>query len=384
MDKIDGNLVNALCVEDRTTAIVRVSNPWQMNYIARNFDVVAAFPFIRSLGIRCNRDEVVRLADMREVESVSAQGRVCALNGDVKKKSALECGKCPVSALYEGGVETAEGGRSDADFAEVFSLHGGGLTGAGVGLCIMDTGISPHSDFSIPRDRIKVFKDFVGGAEYPYDDNGHGTFVTGVAAGNGCLSATKIKGIAPCADLVGVKVIGASGETGTFKILEGMQWVFDNAVKLGVKVVCMSFGADPLASADPLKAGAEMLARRGLTVVCAAGNSGAGGLKSPGISTEVITVGAVDEELKVASFSSSGVYQGAYRPDVYAVGVRVRGVEAGGTYSTMSGTSVSAPYVAGACCLLHQKYARLTPRDAKRMIIAASREVGGVMVFNPF
>lgn len=384
MDKIDGNLVNALCIEDRTTAIVRVSNPWQMNYIARNFDVVAAFPFIRSLGIRCNRAEVVRLAGMREVESVSAQGRVCALNDSFTKNNGLDCGKRRISVLTDDATAKGDGANADAGFAEVFSLHGGGLTGAGVGLCIMDTGISPHSDFSIPRDRIKVFKDFVGGSEYPYDDNGHGTFVSGVAAGNGCLSATKIKGIAPCADLVGVKVIGASGETGTFKILEGMQWLFDNASKFGVKVVCMSFGADPLASADPLKAGAEMLARSGLTVVCAAGNSGAGGLKSPGISPEVITVGAVNEDLKVASFSSSGVYQGNYRPDVYAVGVHVRGVEAGGTYSTMSGTSVSAPYVAGACCLLHQKYARLTPREAKRMIIAASREVGGVRVFNPF
>ena len=124
-----------------------------------------------------------------------------------------------------------------------------------------------------------------------------------------------------------------------------MQWLFDNCARLGVKVACMSFGADPLVSADPLKAGAEMLSRRGITVVCASGNSGAGSLKSPGVSPEVITVGAVD------------------------------------TYALMTGTSVSAPYVAGACCLLHERYKALTPREAKRMIVASSVVRDGVRVF---
>ena len=112
------------------------------------------------------------------------------------------------------------------------------------------------------------------------------------------LSGGKLRGVAPAADIVGVKVIEASGEAGTFKILEGMQWLFDNCARLNVRVACMSFGADPVDSADPLKMGAEMLVRRGITVVCAAGNSGIGGLKSPGISSEVITVGAGEGKLK--------------------------------------------------------------------------------------
>ena len=256
-----------------------------------------------------------------------------------------------------------------------------GLTGRGVTLCVLDTGVAPHLDISVPRDRIKEFRDFVGEGEHPYDDNGHGTFVAGVAAGGGVLSAGKVRGVAPEAEIVALKVIGASGETGAFTILEGMQWLFDNCARLGVKVACMSFGADPLVSADPLKAGAEMLSRRGITVVCASGNSGAGSLKSPGVSPEVITVGAVDGEMRVADFTSSGVYQGVYRPDVFAPGVAVRGVDAGGTYALMTGTSVSAPYVAGACCLLHERYKALTPREAKRMIVASSVVRDGVRVF---
>ncbi|MDE6060776.1 MAG: S8 family serine peptidase, partial [Clostridia bacterium] len=255
------------------------------------------------------------------------------------------------------------------------------LDGKGVTMCVMDTGVSLHSDLSIPRERIVHFVDMIGGETQPYDDNGHGTFVAGVACGNGTLSGGRIMGVAPRANVVGLKVIGESGESGTFKILDGMQWLFDNFRQYGIRVVCMSFGAEPQSYADPLKLGAEMLARSGLIVVAASGNSGENSLKSPAISSEVIAVGAVDSADKVARFTSRGTYQGVERPDVFADGVDVKGLNAGGTYSTMSGTSASAPYVAGACCLLCQKYRNLTPRQAKNAILNSSALIGGNRVF---
>lgn len=385
MYKIDRSLVSALSLNDYAYALVRVANPRQYGFVARRFDVVCGFPFINSLGIRCDKRDGERLRTMPEVEFVTAQGRVSALADDYSEKNAA-AGE--VTAADGGAFYGAENGSeevytlSDEErraVSEAFAREN--YDGAGVTLCVMDTGVAPHSDLSIPRDRIVAFEDRIAGREFPYDDNGHGTFVAGVAAGRGVLSGGKLRGVAPAADIVGVKVIEASGETGTFKILEGMQWLFDNCARLNVRVACMSFGADPVDSVDPLKMGAEMLVRRGITVVCAAGNSGIGGLKSPGISSEVITVGAVDENLKVADFSSTGVYHGVRRPDLYARGVRIKGLDAGGTYSLMSGTSVSAPYVAGACCLLHQRFGRLSPRECKRMIMASCRHVRGVSVF---
>ncbi|MDE6303049.1 MAG: S8 family serine peptidase, partial [Clostridia bacterium] len=248
-------------------------------------------------------------------------------------------------------------------------------------VCVMDTGISPHTDLSLPRERIVHFEYMINEENEPYDDNGHGTFVTGVICGNGILSGGRIKGIAPRANVVGIKVIGESGESGTFKILDGMQWLFDNYRQYGIKVVCMSFGADPLSYADPLKMGAEMLARSGLIVVAASGNSGENALKSPAISNEIISVGAVDSDGRIAPFTSRGVYQGALRPDVFADGVDVKGIAAGGTYSTMTGTSASAPYVAGACSLLCQKYRNITPRQAKHAIVSSSQTVDGNRIF---
>ena len=361
--KIDNGLVGVLeNKEEKIDALVRVRNPLQLGLLEHNFDVIKSYPFIRSVGIKCGLNEAIRLERMQEVEYVSAQSTVFAL-----------------SDLNENINEKA---YSNVMFSQYpiakFSKE---LTGEGITLCVMDTGINPHCDLSVPKNRIVHFEDMVGGEDMPYDDNGHGTFVAGVACGDGLTSAREVVGVAPKANVLGIKVIGDKGESGTFKILDGMQWLFDNFRQYGVKVVCMSFGAEPLSYADPLKIGVEMLSRSGLIVVAAAGNSGENSLKSPAISNEIIAVGAVDKEDRIAEFSSRGVYQGAKRPDVYADGIKVKGIKAGGSYTYMSGTSVAAPYVAGACCLLCEKYKNITPYQAKQAVLHHSLTIDGVRVF---
>lgn len=361
--KIDNGLVRVLeNKEEKIDALVRVRNPLQLGLLEHNFDVIKSYPFIRSVGIKCGLNEAIRLERMQEVEYVSAQSTVFALsdsNENINEKA------------YSNGM------FSQYPVAK-FSNE---LTGEGVTLCVMDTGINPHCDLSVPKNRIVHFEDMVGGEDMPYDDNGHGTFVAGVACGDGLTCAREVVGVAPKANVLGIKVIGDKGESGTFKILDGMQWLFDNFRQYGVKVVCMSFGAEPLSYADPLKIGVEMLSRSGLIVVAAAGNSGENSLKSPAISNEIIAVGAVDKEDRIAEFSSRGVYQGAKRPDVYADGIKVKGIKAGGSYTYMSGTSVAAPYVAGACCLLCEKYKNITPYQAKQAVIHHSLTIDGVRVF---
>ena len=361
--KIDNGLVGVLENKgEKIDALVRVRNPLQLGLLEHNFDVIKSYPFIRSVGIKCGLNEAIRLERMQEVEYVSAQSTVFALsdlNENINEKA------------YSNGM------FSQYPVAK-FSKE---LTGEGVTLCVMDTGINPHCDLSVPKNRIVHFEDMVGGEDMPYDDNGHGTFVAGVACGDGLTSAREVVGVAPKANVLGIKVIGDKGESGTFKILDGMQWLFDNFRQYGVKVVCMSFGAEPLSYADPLKIGVEMLSRSGLIVVAAAGNSGENSLKSPAISNEIIAVGAVDKEDRIAEFSSRGVYQGAKRPDVYADGIKVKGIKAGGSYTYMSGTSVAAPYVAGACCLLCEKYKNITPYQAKQAVLHHSLTIDGVRVF---
>ncbi len=355
--KVDRRLCNVLMQSSDSKALVRVKNRQHMRLIENRFDILSSYPFIKSVGVSVNSDNVKILENMPEVEFVHANSEVSALDTSTTGEHNIE-----------NSVET--------------NVFANGLTGKGVRLCVMDTGISPHTDLSIPKDRIVEFVDFVNEKSAPYDDNGHGTFVSGVAVGNGVLSGKKIMGVAPNSELVGVKVISKTGESGTFTILDGMQWLFDNHKKLNIDVVCMSFGADPLDYADPLKMAVDMLTASGLIVVCASGNSGTGNLKSPAISPTVISVGAVDEKNRVAKFSSKGIYHGYARPDLYAIGTNVVGISANGTYATMSGTSVSAPVIAGVCCLLKEKNRNLTPYNAKQMLLRHAKVVDGSKILD--
>src|SRR5699024_9649868 len=102
------------------------------------------------------------------------------------------------------------------------------LTGKGEGIAIIDTGIYPHADTSLGENRVVAFKDFVNKKEFPYDDNGHGTHVAGIAAGNGYMSKGKYAGMAPKANIIGVKVMDKKGSGSTSDIIAGMQWVLQN------------------------------------------------------------------------------------------------------------------------------------------------------------
>lgn len=265
-----------------------------------------------------------------------------------------------------------------------------GYTGKDVGIAILDTGVYPHPDLTRPRNRLIAFKDFVNGKNIPYDDNGHGTFVAGIAAGNGYASRGKYKGVAPQANIVGVKVMDARGDGNTSDIVAGMQWVVDNAAKYNIKVLSLSLGAAPSASAkrDALSSAVDGVWRRGILVVAAAGNDGPklNTINTPGINPRIITVGASDDKRtvstsddSVADFSSRGPGRGRInKPDIVAPGVKIHSLntdtdykadgrpkEPHPSYTTMSGTSMSTPIVSGLGVLMWEKNSKTTPDAIK-------------------
>ena len=262
------------------------------------------------------------------------------------------------------------------------------IYGQGITVAIIDTGIEPHLDFTMPKYRIKKFIDLIGNQSMPYDDNGHGTFVAGVLLGNGLVSNKKYMGIAPCCDIIAIKALDKSGESGSFKVLDAMQWIYNNHLKYNIKVVCMSFGSEPLNNNDPLSLGVEALWRQGITVVVAAGNSGpdAKTIKSPGINSRVITVGGIHdgrdgETLKIADFSSRGPAGQFYKPDIVAPSVDIVGnnreLVNGKGYITMSGTSVATPIIAGICALILQRYPKFSPEQVKKYLIKCGEPITG-------
>lgn len=246
-------------------------------------------------------------------------------------------------------------------------------------IAYIDTGIAPHLDFLLPRNRIVHFKDLVNGRETPYDDNGHGTFVSGICAGSGVCSGKVYSGIAPNSDIVMVKALDKNGETSSNKIVEAMQYIYSIRKKFGIKVVCMSFGADYTGKNDPLQKGALALWNSGLVVVAAAGNSGpkSMSIKSPGTGSRIITVGGLDdgrtdEQIRIADFSSRGPVDSRFKPDLVAPSIDITSTNANfkqGLYAQMSGTSVATPMIAGVCALMLASSPKLSPDKVKYSLL---------------
>ena len=164
--------------------------------------------------------------------------------------------------------------------------HGAHIYGAGSCIAILDSGISPHPDFS---GRIVGWHDVLSSTRHPYDDYGHGTHVAGIAAGSGQASRGLYRGIAPRADLVAVKVLNRYGEGTVENICTGIDWVLRNRMRYGINIVNISAGTAKEKQFDessPLVRKVEELWDAGLVVVVSAGNRG------PEAGT--ITIGGVD------------------------------------------------------------------------------------------
>ncbi|MCR8644739.1 S8 family peptidase [Paenibacillus sp. N1-5-1-14] len=280
--------------------------------------------------------------------------------------------------------------------------HTKGITGKNVGIAIVDTGIYPHPDLIRPLNRIVAFKDFINGRTTPYDDYGHGTHVAGDAGGNGNSSKRKYVGTAPQAKLIGVKVLDQYGFGSDSTIIQGIQWCYDNRAKYNIRIINLSLGGTATTSYlnDPVALAAENVAKAGIVVVAAAGNSGPGSgtIESPGIAPSAITVGASDSHQTIrlsddtlATFSSRGVAKGGYlKPDLLAPGVNVVSLRAPGStldkqfpenrvgqgYFRLSGTSMATPQVAGASALLLQLQPALTPKSLKSKLMQNAYSLG--------
>jgi serine protease AprX len=234
----------------------------------------------------------------------------------------------------------------------------------------------------------------------PGDGRGHGTFVAGIAAG----SATDLAGAAPQANLVSLDVMDDSGMARTSDVIAAAEWIYQNRTSKNIKVANFSLHSTMPSNFinDPLDKAVEKLWFGGVTVVAAAGNYGrsdgpSGIPYAPGNDPFVITVGAVDLEGSVAAsrhdvpnWSAYGYTKDGFRkPELAAAGRYMIGpVPTGGTlrtarpenvvnagYMRLSGTSFSAPVVAGAAALLHMHHPTWTPDQVKGALMQRARYI---------
>lgn len=274
-------------------------------------------------------------------------------------------------------VQTLDNGQTKINFNNLINKNSDLSSET---ICFIDTGIFPHLDFILPYNRIIKFVDFINNNSYPYDDNGHGTFVCGVACGNGVISKQN-KGYATNSKIVSIKALNKNGSSSANTILDAMQWVFENHKVYNISVVCMSFGADYEHNNDPLYLGSQALWKCGITVVAAAGNSGPKNntIKSPGINPSIITVGALDTEaLDVAEYSSRGPTSFGNKPDLLAPASNIISCSIHRIpYTTMSGTSVATPVIAGICAIIKGRYKNFTNNQIKSYILSRCKKING-------
>ena len=242
-----------------------------------------------------------------------------------------------------------------------------GFTGKDMVAAIIDTGIHPHPDLTNPENRIIGWVDLVNERTAPYDDNGHGTHVAGIIAGNGFSSGKTYTGMAPEAKLVGVKVLDDSGSGNTSDVIAGIEWCIDNKTKYNIKAINMSLGsmAQDSYRVDPLCRAATAAWNNGLVVCIAAGNDGPdnGTINTPGINPSIITVGNLDDrgtietdDDQISSSSSCGpTVDNLQKPDLLAPGADIMSLRVPRGYRTLSGTSMATAVATGAVLQVSQK-----------------------------
>jgi serine protease AprX len=295
-----------------------------------------------------------------------------------------------------------------------------GLTGSGIGVAIVDSGIPYHQDFNNGHGgrRVVYQQDFSGAGVV--DQFGHGGHVSGIVAGDGKKSTGSqftrtFEGIAPNADLVNLRVLDQNGNSTDSIVISALGEAVTIQSQYNIRVVNLSLGRPVFESytEDPLCQAVEAAWKAGMVVVVAAGNDGRdnsagtngyGTIYAPGNDPYVITVGAMktmgtpqrNDDL-IASYSSKGptMIDHIVKPDVVAPGNEVVSVMANNaslaqtypqtlvpmsyyvtngsgnsfSYFMLNGTSMAAPVVSGAAALLIQQNPNLTPDQVKARLM---------------
>ena len=253
-------------------------------------------------------------------------------------------------------------------------------TGKGIGVCILDTGIYEHIDFT---GRIWAFYDFLAFKRRPYDDNGHGTHVAGLVAGDGTASMGKYRGAAPGCGIISLKVLDRYGTGSQDDVLRALRWIREYRQQYRMRVVNISVGTTCNSKRNHarLLGSVEQLWDEGVVVVTAAGNQGPrpGSITAPGSSKKVITVGSSDLLEGRSAISGRGpTAECVCKPDIVAPGNKIMSCVPGKPYSygVKSGTSMSTPLVTGAIACALEKNPALTNTDIKTMLMNSAEDMG--------
>ena len=345
---------------------------------------------VKQLNLIGAVEATVPAAQLKKLQGVA--GVIVTPNANVKLSGS-------VSGLQSSQLWPYESGNANLWPADTTTY-----AGKAPAIAIVDSGIQARSDFGnrvIASVNLSTIAGNTATDPGALDDKrGHGTFVAGIAAG----SAPDLAGAAPGAPLVSIKVMNDQGMAKTSDVITACQWILDNKAKYNIRVANFSLHSSYSTNfyRDPLDQAVEKLWFSSVVVVAAAGNYGtaagpSGVLYAPGNDPFVITVGAVDignsaraNDDSIAPFSAYGYTRdGFYKPEVAAPGRYMVGpIPAGSTIAAikaanlvgtdriqLSGTSFSAPVVAGTVADMLSRNPSWTPDQIKGALMRTTRAV---------
>lgn len=295
------------------------------------------------------------------------------------------------------------------NIAEVVGAHDAyrrGLTGKGVGVALIDTGVAPVP--GLTSGNVVNGADLSFDSQLPgmahYDAFGHGTHMASIIAGrdvagtpSSYLDPARFTGIAPDATLVNVKVGASNGAVDVSQVIAGIDWVVEHAKDpgLNIRVITLAYGTDSLQSSlvDPLAYAVENAWRKGIVVIAAGGNDGEPNktLANPAYDPHVLAVGAMDSagtpsasDDTVPNWSTRGTnarHVDVVAPGVSVLGLRVPGgladsdnpqARVGDRFARASGTSQASAVAAGEAALILQQYPWLAPDQVKQLMMTTA------------
>ncbi|ARD44990.1 S8 family serine peptidase [Colwellia sp. PAMC 21821] len=335
----------------------------------------------------------------------------------------------PLSLENDGATQITGVDRLRAD--STMRNQGTPFSGRGIGVVVNDSGVDgTHSDIKYPnhvvqnvlaQTNLHSLSDILP-ITYQEDTantdiaGGHGSHVAGIIGGNGAMSIGKYQGVAP-----GAKIIGYGSGAGLFILdtIGGFDYALTHQFDYNIRVISNSFGSTSDTGTDfnpdhPTNVATKALSDNGVIVVFSAGNSGSGEATITGNFKKapwVITVAAGDKEGKLADFSSRGVkgkggevmvdneiFHWEDRPTITGPGVDIISTRASLSslsalsigddsevmapnhvpyYTSMSGTSMSAPHVAGIVALMLEANPNLSWREVKAILQETATNMPG-------
>lgn len=281
---------------------------------------------------------------------------------------------------------------STANKVNLYDKDRNKITGKNIGIAIIDSGVYPHSDLTTPSNRIALFKDLVNNLNYPYDDNGHGTCVAGIIAGNGTKSDFIYKGLAYESLLYCYKAFDKHGKGFISDVFYAIELVSTDCLNHNIKVLCLPFELLNYNKfiQDNFNTLVSLVNSKNIVCVIPSGSNRNldGSITGLALNNNCITVSGYDSTSNISSYiySSTGTMKKNSKPNLCAACVNINSLnsdvnyisEKDGhklypskletSYKTFTGTSLACAFIAGVCALIYEQNENLTPKDISSLL----------------